>query len=468
MNKKNVNKFLTNNFVLLFLLFIFFIARFLFLLKEQLPIWDEAVYIGMGKYLWSFGSTGGWEIIRPIIIPLIFGLIWKLNLNAIFFSKFVGLIFSIATLFMVYLLGKRLANKEVGLVAAVLLAVTPLFYNWSTFALVDIPSTFFALLSIYFFIEKKLWQSGIFAGVAFLTKFPQGLIVVALSFFAIERNLRNIKTLWKYFLAFFSVAVPFLIFNYFMYGNEVSRVWHGIFRPFIMSIPMQDYAGFTGTFFENVSYYVVAVLKDNILLVFFVIGMYYFLKNKMYKREFNLINVALFLFLIYLTYIWHKEIRYSILFIPYFVLIAAYGIYSIVNKIKFKSYVYGAVGFILLIIFLSNTEVGLYKAPDIEKEFYKYFLDKDTNNIITNDPVPAAYVDKRFYYIYNLAPGVIESEYDRLKDNSGAIIFIPKNYYCTNDKCLDMRKEFFETLGKENRLVFEKSYFNDSYYIFER
>ncbi|MEW6063442.1 MAG: hypothetical protein AB1571_03700 [Nanoarchaeota archaeon] len=231
---------------------------------------------------------------------------------------------------------------------------------------------------------------------------------------------------------------------------------------------MQNYAGFSGTFFENISYYVINVFKENILLAFSLVGVYYFLKHKMYKKEFNLININLFLFLIYFTYIWHKEVRYAILFLPYFALLAAYGVYVVANRIRYKNYVYYVVGAVLLLTFLSNTEIGFYKAPAVENEFYKYFSDKDANNIITTDPIPVAYVDKRFYYIYYLAPGVIEKEYDRLKINSDAIIFIPKSYYCTDDECLRMREKFLETLSRENKLAFKKNYFNEEHYIFER
>ena len=39
--------------------------------------WDESVYMGMGKYIYSNGQIGLWEDIRPIVLPLILGLFWK-------------------------------------------------------------------------------------------------------------------------------------------------------------------------------------------------------------------------------------------------------------------------------------------------------------------------------------------------------------------------------------------------------
>jgi len=57
--------------------------------------WDSSVYLGMGKYVYSFGEVGLYEGSRPLVWPLILGFFWKLGLDPIFFGRLMVLIFGI-------------------------------------------------------------------------------------------------------------------------------------------------------------------------------------------------------------------------------------------------------------------------------------------------------------------------------------------------------------------------------------
>ena len=107
--------------------------------------WDEAVYMGMGKYLFSSGNIGFWEIVRPIGLPLILGLIWKSGLNYLFFSEFMVILFSIGNIILTYMIGKKAVNKKVGFIASLMLAITSVFFLYTNYILTEIPSTFFIL-----------------------------------------------------------------------------------------------------------------------------------------------------------------------------------------------------------------------------------------------------------------------------------------------------------------------------------
>jgi len=85
----------TPNFFLYSILIFFIISKILFLLYENNVWWDAAVYIGMGKYIFSLGDAGFWEASRPIVWPIILGFLWKINhfswkniISIIFFRSF--------------------------------------------------------------------------------------------------------------------------------------------------------------------------------------------------------------------------------------------------------------------------------------------------------------------------------------------------------------------------------------------
>ena len=59
------------------------IVRIIYLLINYPLWWDSYVYIGMGKYIFSGGKIGMWESFRPLIHPLILGVLWKLKLDVI-------------------------------------------------------------------------------------------------------------------------------------------------------------------------------------------------------------------------------------------------------------------------------------------------------------------------------------------------------------------------------------------------
>ena len=82
---------------------LFFIAANILFLRFYNEIWwDSAVYIGMGKHIYSLGKSGLWEESRPLILPLILGLGWKLGLNVVYFGRAISLIFSAITIFLTY------------------------------------------------------------------------------------------------------------------------------------------------------------------------------------------------------------------------------------------------------------------------------------------------------------------------------------------------------------------------------
>ena len=99
----------------------------------------------------------------------------------VFGIRFASIFFGTLTIIVVYLVCKEIFNKKVGLIAAVILAVSPYQLDMME-AGMDITMVFFVLLSLYFFIlsarkENKfyfylIWLS---AGISVMVK-PIGLL----------------------------------------------------------------------------------------------------------------------------------------------------------------------------------------------------------------------------------------------------------------------------------------------------
>jgi len=95
----------------------------------------------------------------------------------------------VGTVFAVYRVGERLWGRRAGLLAALTLAVMPLHTQHSHFLTVDVPATFWAMLSLLWAVrlatgDPKPWRAalwaGVFAGLAAATKYNLALAFLPL------------------------------------------------------------------------------------------------------------------------------------------------------------------------------------------------------------------------------------------------------------------------------------------------
>jgi len=108
----------TKKIILCLILLFFLLVKILHLLEQKGVSWDSAVYIEMGKYIFSFGKIGLWEPARALVWPIFLGFLWKIGLNPIIFGRITGLIFSLGCIYLVYLIGRKVFNEKIALLSA--------------------------------------------------------------------------------------------------------------------------------------------------------------------------------------------------------------------------------------------------------------------------------------------------------------------------------------------------------------
>ncbi|HEY3413589.1 MAG TPA: glycosyltransferase family 39 protein [Armatimonadota bacterium] len=92
--------------------------------------------------------------------------------------------FGIATVYVVYLIGNRIAGRRAGFLAATIMAVLPMHAVHSHFVTVDVPATFWVAVALYNALRypegrrAALW-CGIAAGIAAGTKYNAALVLLA-------------------------------------------------------------------------------------------------------------------------------------------------------------------------------------------------------------------------------------------------------------------------------------------------
>lgn len=333
------------------LLGIFLVLGFAGMFLPATISWDGSVYAGMGKFLFSHGASGLWETLRPVGFPIVLGAFWKIGIDPYLAGRALALLGSLGVLFFSYKIAERL-HEGAGPFAAVLIASTPLFFSYATVPMTDIISGAFALASLWYALGagtgKKIFFSGLLAGLAFLFRFPEGLAfavsgaVIALRAWQAPEGIRSkafLRNACLYALGFALVAVPFFAANFFAYHDPLLplKAGSGIITGHVSSQYLHPASFYLHVLADNSAYVLLALLPLAAFLMF-----------RKYRASVPWIASVLFLFsfFLYFSHLAHKEMRYALAFLPMAFVFAGIGISMVLDQIG-KRYV--SVAFLLLL-----------------------------------------------------------------------------------------------------------------------
>lgn len=141
----------------------------------------------------------------------------------------ISLISGILLILMIYLLGKILYNQKVALIAAFLLFLDPIHWLCTQKIWMETTVVAFIWISLFFIIKaaresdyKYFYWAGVATGCAILTKytgfliFPVGLTLI----FIHNRSVIKSKHFWSWPLISFLLFIPWLFWNYRIYGSN--------------------------------------------------------------------------------------------------------------------------------------------------------------------------------------------------------------------------------------------------------
>lgn len=451
----------TKKIILYLILLSFLSIKIFYLLNQKGLLWDSAVYIGMGKYIFTLGKVGLWEPARPLIWPVFIGFLWKLGLNPIIFGRIAELIFSLGCIYLTYLIGKDVFNEKIALLSAFFLAFSPTFLFYSSTILTGIPSTFFALLSIYFLIKKNYFSTGLFLALSFITRFLQLFILIPIIFALVKYNKKKLRKIMGLVYGFLIISLPYLVLNTFLYKNPLY--------PPLLQIFMTQYTGWA--FHQPLSFYSINLLKENFLILFAIIGTIAILKQKGYKKI-TILNLFL-LFFIFFNSIAHKEIRFILVFLPYIYLITSCGIFKTINITKKKKTIVHLIGIVTIIILLiqitSQTKIPKYEEYP---EFTNYLKINDIKDgIWISNPLFIINTNKKadeliYYPLYNSKK--IDILKEKLPKAKHILIRTCDILPCppTDKNCPNKTINFLDSLKKDFKIVHYKKENSCEQFIF--
>lgn len=411
------------NYLIILILLFTLLAHLFFFFDFHEIWWDSGVYIGMGKFLFSLGQIGLWEHIRPVFWPFILGGFWKLfPVNFILISRILELVFFLSSVFIIYLIGKKVYSKPAGIIAAAFLASSTILFYLSFHLYTEIPVLFFILLAYYFFIDNKSFFAGLFLAVAFLTKFPVAMFLVILFFFLLFK--KSYKQLLYLILGASVVLIPFFVSNIIFYNNifggiiDARQVIRQVLGCNVLRSQPWHYYFFLIFFYEN---------------KFLVASLIGFFRKSKYSL---LISFSLIIPLFYFMFLPCRDYRYLVLFLPFVILLAGAGLESLINNVKKKQFktailvclilAISFLGYKMAFVFYENNEATSSYSSEKE-EFFNFLSNKSVSGEVwTSNPVLSAYsnnkLNKIYYPVYN--DDVSKDFFDYLKNNTEKIEFV--------------------------------------------
>jgi len=465
--------FYKNYFWILVIVTAFLLFRIYTTVKYYGVCYDCSIYLSQAKYIYSLGASGYFEPLRPMVLALIVGFGWLLGIDISIFGTIISLGFSAASIYLVYLICREMKYRPAMLLAPFLLAVTPVYFFHSGQILTDIPSTFFALLSFYFFVKKKYAWTGFFAAAAFMARFPQGILLAAymlvffVEFIVSRKFKQSSKNFTKFLVPYFIVVIAYLIFNAFKYSSA-DTLAEAMFWPFAQGTYTIAHAGLW-LYSGDIFYYFSGLITQNVFLIFALpFVFYYFYEKKYTQPNYNFLIFTLVLLFTYFTQMPHKEMRFALVFLPYAAIVSGIGFSKIFNKLGERL----IIAFIILALVIS-----VFVFPKIEFKEYtppsgKALCDFiNSHNIsgplVITTPLVMPCVDNKLEANFFSPPILIET----LDKNPDAVLVHSSNsFLCadTDTECKRQIQQLSDYLSANYNLVFFDKQESSTIYIFKR
>ncbi|MES2224466.1 MAG: glycosyltransferase family 39 protein [Patescibacteria group bacterium] len=459
-----MKKFCKDHIGIIIVVVLFLLAHIPLLMYSNGISWDGAVYVGMAKYLFSHGTIGVWEALRPVGLPIVLGMFWKLGVNPYIAGTACSMVMSVGVLILVYVVAERV-RKGAGTVAALLLAASAVFLTFSSIPVTDIIASFFALLSLMLVYtatkNKHYFIAGLVAALAFLFRFPQGLTLVVGGLVIIAKMLeekgkwpakleRMIERGFSFTGGFFTLAVPFLVANYYVYGNA--------FLPFIEGT--QVIKLYPSLYQKGLFFYPIELLKQNPLYVLFVLPIALYWKKSYRHLAVTTMTFAILIIGGYFMYEGHKEARYMLAFLPYIAVLSALGIAYVIERYKI-SYIgfYGAFGIVAFMAAAPFLVQG-HKNPDMAalRTFNMQLQHVSSGRMLTTSPALLAYSDVSIQYNLYSDWNAAFKTYNAYRAESDYVMLNSCNLEqgcADNAQCRDNKENLLAALEKQEIKLYE-------------
>ncbi len=453
---------------LLFIIFGSVLIRLLYLLLDWPLWWDSHVYVSMGKYIFSQGETGIWEVYRPLLHPLILGAFWKAGINPFVMGKLLDILFTILSVYLIHIIGTKIFNEKIGLLSALIFSLNATLISLTGLILADPLALFLGLCGVYFILrQEKMWSffmAGFFLALSFLTRFPYGIWFgsIFLCLFITRDSIcfkkiiiKKMKNILGISLGFLMPVLPYLYFNYWRYRNP--------FIPFTSGTWIVT----TATWFydSGIFFYFREFFLGNPIYLFFFPAFYFFYKQRLWKDfQKKVVFLIPVLTLLYFIYLPRKEVRYLLVALPFFALTISYALVNIYERLKLQTKpVILSRAFVIICIILillpTPTTLNIERVPTFDKPISTALAKHNIRGLVlSSSPSYISFLDNPIATLdgMDFAP----ERYERFQGAYKMLFINDCDFPCPPDEsmCKGRKEQLLQRIERENQRIFRETY----------
>ena len=215
-----------------------FLATFVALLLLHAPLlrlpyfWDEA-----GYYIPAARDFYRSLLLIPAstmpsghtpLVMIYLGLAWRLFGYSAWAARVAMTLIAAATVTSLYVLGRRVASREIAAWSSLLLALSPLFFAQSTLVHLDLAAALFTTLAVLFLLGDQHWLFALAASLAVLSK-ETAVVVLPIAWLYAWRRGHGFAAGRQGFLSTWAALVaPFApLAAWVLYYHHVTGYWTG-------------------------------------------------------------------------------------------------------------------------------------------------------------------------------------------------------------------------------------------------
>ncbi|MFH1473786.1 MAG: glycosyltransferase family 39 protein [Candidatus Aenigmatarchaeota archaeon] len=353
-------------------------------LDDSFYVISVARNIALGNGVTYNGAdvTNGFQPLWGVILAPVFLMTDNLQL-AVNIILTIATILDTLTVFMLFKLSEKLFGKKIGLMSAALYGLNPFIMFQSLNGIEMVLYVFLVITTLFYYcnLDKKMKNKnlivlGALIGLTLLSRLDGIFLLMAILADMLWKSKKKLITGIKRGALVVIVAglvvSPWFLWNYATFGSIVQssavakyNMGHGIF-PFLNTVAPESISDSLSMITENIVRSAGAVAHQfgvidfnsnfiTIIISLFVsVTLLYSLSS--FKRLNVFILYALLLLSFYNIYFWGVQIRYLTPIMPMIIMMASYGFYNLVKKIK-KNDVLMAAIFVLFILLLVNNGI---------------------------------------------------------------------------------------------------------------
>ena len=296
-------------------------------------------------------------------------------------GRLVTALLSLALIFLIYYFSYSLfKSREIALISAFLLMTAPVVINMSILAMQEIPFIFFftlTMLWLYMTKDKKPETKN----------FLILSVLIAVTVLTKWQAITILPVIFVYGLAFEGKIFKYILFSLIIAAVILAPYYLVLWKTNLLLLPLTANVPDTydppWTQIDGWTYYLSSLLREQFFLpigtIILLTSLIYF-ANK--GKEWKFFATWILVVYLIMVIVHNKDARYSMNFLPAFVIPASYVIYEFIKKTKGTYILY----ILLAVIFLQGifTFVNVpYGFPNVE-DIAKYIGEDNEGNVLIN------------------------------------------------------------------------------------